>query len=58
MPLLDRDPGRHEHVPKFVDTVIREGSLVVVLTDLDANDIAVGEVVIVADDGRCCITPA
>lgn len=51
LPFLCRYPGSPKHVAKFADAVVREGSLVGFLVDLDTDDIAVGEVVVVADNG-------
>lgn len=51
MPFLDRHPGRHEHVPEFVDPVVRESRLVVVVPDLDTDNTAVGKIVVVTDNG-------
>lgn len=45
------NPGSPEHGAKFADAVDREGSLVGFLVDLDTDDIAVGKVVVVADNG-------
>ena len=51
VPPLDGHACGCEHVAYLVDAVVGQRGEVVVVPDMDADDIAVGQVVVVADDG-------
>ena len=50
MPFLDGDACGCEHVTYLFDAVVCQRGDVVFVPDMDADDIALGQVVIVADD--------
>ena len=51
VPFFDGHACGCEHVAQFVDAIVGERRDVIVRPDMNADDIAIGEVVVVADDG-------
>jgi hypothetical protein len=51
VPFLDGHACGCEHVAQFLDAIVGERRDVIVRPDVNADDIAIGEVVVVADDG-------